>query len=658
MITTYRNVPIVREGAFFILEEKVRHSWQRLENALRWVANALLSSNNVLLPLGFNAGPFPSSYGYISRHMEERFARQCAMKSRDAFVPLMALCTFAISITKPSQTIPGQSPRWVSLLQAEANVHASWIEDLMQSNVADLSGRTVRMGAFIDVSSFDSSNFINSFIEAKVPIWFYWGTKHQPPLSHHRTLDRFLPKINEILSPPTPNVDPSIIRLPHGTRQKPGETWMSYRQRMADIRKQRISQESEYQKMRRERREKQSVLFHAPSQKGGLVFYWALHVSGFRIRNRIPRRDVYEFWGNYANSQKRYESTTDEWDVCTEFDPDAQPPSLSDEDDEDRDSQVTFKVQNIQVVRPHDTVWQEVSPDYQPESTSVAAEKSSDTFDDIVRCRYGVCIPLGPYRAFHSNPRLAWQDVQRVIGHEKAEMRDPRLQDAVMDMIQCLLNIGTDGTPAIPPNLWDLNPASHRYLSNRTDLVNTIEKKNTDNGAVYLIKTNKLPTSQNDQWMLMVDDPVTALECVRRQWGPHFLDIADELCSRGYPFHTRIPGPRPTIQPRPSIHTLGYREVGYNPQPCDYAAYEALRNDFLSSPRGRAALLHGGIIWRLAKDIVPEVAAMSGPSSEVANTGHAIMCEGKYLWDDQLMEEELNLICGVYKVYTGKCLMI
>jgi hypothetical protein len=156
----------------------------------------------------------------------------------------------------------------------------------------------------------------------------------------------------------------------------------------------------------------------------------------------------------------------------------------------------------------------------------------------------------------------------------------------------------------------------------------------------------------------MVDDPVTALECVRRQWGPYFLDIANELCSHGYPFHTRVPGPRPTIQPRPSIHTLGYREVGYNPQPCDYAAYEALRNDFLSSPRGRAALLHGGIIWRLAKDIVPEVAAMNGPSSEVANTGQAIMCEGKYLWDDQLMEEELNLICGVYKVYTGKCSMI
>jgi hypothetical protein len=398
--------------------------------------------------------------------MEDRFARQCAMKSRDAFVPLMALCTFAISITKPSQTIPGKSPRWVSLLQAEANVHASWIEDLMQSNVADLSGRTVRAGAFIDVSSFDSSNFINSFIEAKVPIWFYWGTKHQPPFSHHRTLDRFLPKINEILSPPTPNVNPSIIRLPHGTRQKPGETWMSYSQRMADIRKQRISQESEYQKMRRDRRERQSVLFHAPSRKGGLVFHWALHVSGFRIRNRIPHRDVYEFWGNYANSQKRYESTTDEWDVCTEFDPDAQPPSLSDEDDEDEDSQVTFKAQNIQVVRPHDAVWQEVSLDYQPESTSVAAEKISDTFDNILRCRYGVCIPLGPYHAFHSNPRLGWQDVQRVIGHEKADVQDPRLQDAVIDMIQCLLNVRTDGTSTIPPNLWDLNPASHCYLLN------------------------------------------------------------------------------------------------------------------------------------------------------------------------------------------------
>jgi hypothetical protein len=277
-------------------------------------------------------------------------------------------------------------------------------------------------------------------------------------------LDRFQPRLNEILSLPTPNIDPSIIRLPDRTRQKPGETWMSYMQRMADIRKRRITQESEYQKTRHDRREKQSLLFHAPSQKGALVFYWELHVSGFRIRNHIPRRDVYEFWGNYANSQKRYESMMDEWDVCTEFDPDARPPSLS--DDEDEDPQVTFKAQNIQVVCPHDTVWQEVSPNYQPESTSVAAEKSSDTLDDIARCRYGVCIPPGPYTAFHSNPQLAWQDVQRIIGNEKADIQDPRLQDAVIDMIQCLLNVGTNGTSTIPPNLWDLNPASHCYLLN------------------------------------------------------------------------------------------------------------------------------------------------------------------------------------------------
>jgi len=65
-------------------------------------------------------------------------------------------------------------------------------------------------------------------------------------------------------------------------------------------------------------------------------------------------------------------------------------------------------------------------------------------------------------------------------------------------------------------------------------------------------------------------------------------------------------------------------------------------------------LLKGGIVWRLSWDAVGVEAALGGPSPEVFQTGHHFFSEQAYLWDDELSEDELNLICGVYKVFTGK----
>jgi hypothetical protein len=65
-------------------------------------------------------------------------------------------------------------------------------------------------------------------------------------------------------------------------------------------------------------------------------------------------------------------------------------------------------------------------------------------------------------------------------------------------------------------------------------------------------------------------------------------------------------------------------------------------------------LLKGGIVWRLSWDAVGVEVALGGPSPEVFQTGHWFLSEGAYLWDDELSDDELNLICGVYKVFTGK----
>jgi len=52
----------------------------------------------------------------------------------------------------------------------------------------------------------------------------------------------------------------------------------------------------------------------------------------------------------------------------------------------------------------------------------------------------------------------------------------------------------------------------------------------------------------------------------------------------------------------------------------DYEAYVRHRAQLLTSPRGRAALLRGGIVARIAREHIAIESALLGPSSAVINT--------------------------------------
>ena len=81
----------------------------------------------------------------------------------------------------------------------------------------------------------------------------------------------------------------------------------------------------------------------------------------------------------------------------------------------------------------------------------------------------------------------------------------------------------------------------------------------------------------------------------------------------------------------------------------------------MSRPYHRAALLQGGIIWRLALDTLEfptdaEINVTQGPSEDALTRGTTIVLDdGLELSDDTLTEEEIELICGVYKWSTGMC---
>lgn len=129
------------------------------------------------------------------------------------------------------------------------------------------------------------------------------------------------------------------------------------------------------------------------------------------------------------------------------------------------------------------------------------------------------------------------------------------------------------------------------------------------------------------------------------------------LLGRGIQFNTFIHGPHSPTQDQtllPAHVGLGYQPQGYEPGPRDYAHYCAVRDTFLRSPRGRVALMHGGLIAQLARDAVPYEDGILGPTDNVFETGVCLtLSSSEGYWDDALTETELDLICRVYQVSTG-----
>ncbi|KAF8961303.1 hypothetical protein BDZ97DRAFT_1592947, partial [Flammula alnicola] len=87
----------------------------------------------------------------------------------------------------------------------------------------------------------------------------------------------------------------------------------------------------------------------------------------------------------------------------------------------------------------------------------------------------------------------------------------------------------------------------------------------------------------------------------------------------------------------------------------DYEAYVVRRDAFLCSARGRAALLKGGIVWRLAVEALGFDVVFDGPSNEaqVHGRGFRFGDDGTSFCDDDLSEDELDLISGIYHCHTG-----
>ena len=106
---------------------------------------------------------------------------------------------------------------------------------------------------------------------------------------------------------------------------------------------------------------------------------------------------------------------------------------------------------------------------------------------------------------------------------------------------------------------------------------------------------------------------------------------------------------------------IPFRLSGYIFMLHDYTVYVHDCMATLSEPRGRAALLRGGISWHLAKEYLSLDAALEGPSQAVMvhRIGQSFRDSdsGCKYWDDDHTKDEHDSLCRLYKCYTGMSLL-
>ncbi|EGO04479.1 hypothetical protein SERLA73DRAFT_44533 [Serpula lacrymans var. lacrymans S7.3] len=120
------------------------------------------------------------------------------------------------------------------------------------------------------------------------------------------------------------------------------------------------------------------------------------------------------------------------------------------------------------------------------------------------------------------------------------------------------------------------------------------------------------------------------------------------------PFKTLLQVETPPSIILPHHVTLGYQRKGYKSDVIDYSCYQDVCNKLLLSTCGHVALLQGGIVWCLAINVLSPEAVLSGPSSDTREPKEIFQTtDGHFFINDCLSQEELDLISGVYNVYTG-----
>jgi hypothetical protein len=402
-----------------------------------------------------------------------------------------------------------------------------------------------------------------------------------------------------------------------------------------------------------------------PPVKRTKVFLWTRTESGEYRRESFYQAENGMHLDAYGKNQKVYDAFSNEWDCCYEFG------QLSQDDVDDDDDDDDFSMMPAdQTLGPDTLVADPLVPTAsQPapavdRSFSVArpAEIPFDWHDfetsQLLYEFYGFVTPLPlPTKSssISTSDRNLLSTIVGLTRNDSEFFGSPIASFA----IEFLRFLNTSKTPK--NTSWDIVSGNRMSITaskliRRMRVIGDGEKK----WCVFDFKE-----AATVPWMVAVPNEVDALYVCRldHTGGSQITDIevARELLNRGIQFSTLLTVKRLPLSVAPAI-TLPVRLPGYKFTLDDYYAYEQQRAALLSDPRiARAALLRGGIVWRLAVATLSFDDVLEGPT-----TAATLQCRGIVirtsddsvdLCDDGLSQLELDNICGLHHCLKGLFLL-
>jgi hypothetical protein len=322
--------------------EQDSRSWISLQSALLHLGTTLLSWVKHASPqhhLHATIPPLPETFGFTKFHQTAEDARKCLGRTIDSFVVLIAFVSYAIAISTPSGNYSNADAPWMQYMLETNKGHPSWYDGIRSSLITEFLEKS-RVGMIVNLSSCPPAHLLRCMISCRIPVWFHWGL---PPLpsTDHAIAAKYRPLLENSSGPSEPplsNAQPSRepFKVEPGSRQRPGETWREYLARRR-VQTDRIkAKESPRERSIRLDRERAQVKRQQPGKRGPCVWHWE-DKGGYRVRTLLTRQEAGFLWSHYRKAQCKYDSFSNEYDICTEFGSDDEGGSRYDRDEEEYD---------------------------------------------------------------------------------------------------------------------------------------------------------------------------------------------------------------------------------------------------------------------------------------------------------------------------------
>lgn len=464
-----------------------------------------------------------------------------------------------------------------------------------------------------------------------------------------------------------PSAAPDIDRtagVEAGSGQKPGETWEEFHRRMSDQLLRRKEREDAKEKQTRENLEKAAQT--GPTNKS-VTFLWEEDpvVKNFYRRTRLTKHVASYEWGDCTAHQRFFWPHKNEWDLCPHLPdyPDGQAPAHVDDSDNEDYPEYTPTSRN-QLVKPTQELVGPVMLQAVRDITMRNPEPEDATFRFVflkllqyLRQRHG----FTAVEEESWNPRLhvegklyleqtQWDLAVKHLLHERDEATNsPTVKTSIVDFHNIALGAGTSYVDL--PRAWDISRVGHSSLScNMQDIDLKRVSNAIDERELYILRPPK-GSRDRSSWFIATTSASAVLLVYRSEWRTMF-EIGRGLLELGIPFRTVVEQERDHQPVKKALRSkakgLGSRPHRFSPTREDLIAYESARDDILRSGYGRSIRLLGGIVGRLAAEVVPDYEILDGPNlvdvEVVGRHGNTDFV------DDAVGDEQLDIVSGVYLV--------